>query len=427
MGATAVIGAQWGDEGKGKVVDLLAQRADLVVRYSGGNNAGHTVFNPLGQFSLHLVPVGIFNPQTTCIIGNGVAIDSDVLIGELETLERAGVETDRLLISDRAHLVMPYHVLLDRLEEERLEGRALGTTRRGIGPAYIDKTARRGIRTGDLLETKALYTKLGNALDYVNAVLTRVYEAEAIRLDELYEQCCAWAQRLAPFICQTELVINRALRDHKEVLLEGAQGTLLDLDFGTYPFVTASHPGAGGAYLGAGIGPVRIDHIVGVFKAYCTRVGSGPFPTEMAGPEGDFIRERAHEYGTTTGRPRRCGWFDGPMARLSNLVNGYTSFVLTRLDVLDPLPALQVCTGYRYKHESLDYPPSDSGALSLCEPVYEELPGWQTPTSHIRHFQDMPANAQRYVRRLEEIIGAPVSMLSVGPRRDENIIVRPAL
>ncbi|MDA1095892.1 MAG: adenylosuccinate synthase [Chloroflexi bacterium] len=427
MGATAVIGAQWGDEGKGKVIDLLAENADLVVRYSGGSNAGHTVINHLGEFSLHLVPAGIFNPQTLCVIGNGVALDPDILLGEMDQLEAAGLDTSRLLISDRAHLVLPHHRLIDQLEEERLGNHSLGTTLRGIGPAFSEKTARRGVRVGDLLDREALLGKLEAALGYANRLIQGVYGRDPISLDDLFARCAAWADRLGDRICQTELVINRALRDGKEVLLEGAQGTLLDLDFGTYPYVTSSHPGAGGAYQGAGIGPVRIDRIVGVFKAYCTRVGEGPFPTELHTWEGTHIREVAHEYGATTGRPRRCGWFDAPMARLSNLVNGYTSVILTRLDVLDQLPTLRICTGYRLLGEVLEYPPSDTSVLQRCEPIYEDMPGWQQPTSAFRHIQDLPTRARAYINRLEELIEAPVSMLSIGPRRDENIIVRPAL
>ena len=427
MGATAVIGAQWGDEGKGKVVDLLAERADLVVRYSGGNNAGHTVINHLGEFRLHVVPAGIFNQHTVCVIGNGVAVDPDVLIGEMDQLEAAGIDTARLTISDRAHLVLPYHRLIDRLEEERLGEHAIGTTLRGVGPTFAEKTARRGIRAGDLVDREALLPKLEAALSYANMLITKVYDHEPVSLDELFDQCREWADRLAGRVQQTELLINQALRQGKEVLLEGAQGTLLDLDFGTYPYVTSSHPGAGGAYQGAGIGPVRIDRIVGVFKAYCTRVGEGPFPTELHSWEGDHIREVAHEYGATTGRPRRCGWFDAPMARLSNIVNGYTSVILTRLDVLDQLETINICTGYRLDGQVLDYPPSDTAALVRCEPVLEQVQGWRQPTSDFRHVQDLPANARAYVHRLEELIDAPVSMLSIGPRRDENIIVRPAL
>ena len=427
MGATAVIGAQWGDEGKGKVIDLLAERADYVVRFSGGNNAGHTVINHLGEFRLHLVPAGIFNGQTTCVIGNGVAIDPDVLIGELDELDEAGIDTSRLLISDRAHIVFPHHRLLDGLEENRLDAQAIGTTRRGIGPAFTDKTARRGLRMGDLLDREGLLPKLEGVLEYVNLVLQGVYNHEPIALNEVYELCQRWTDRLEGAIHQTELIINRALQDRKEVLLEGAQGTLLDLDFGTYPYVTSSHPGASSAYQGAGIGPIRIDRIVGVFKVYCTRVGGGPLPTELNDAQGEHIREVAHEYGVTTGRPRRIGWFDVPMARLSNLVNGYTSVILTRLDVLDQLPSIKICTGYKLGNSVIDFPPSGAADLANCVPIYEELPGWQEPTSQFRHIQDLPGNARAYIGRLEELIGAQVSMLSIGPRRDENIIVRAAL
>ena len=427
MGATAVIGAQWGDEGKGKVIDLLAEQADYVVRFSGGNNAGHTVINHLGEFRLHLVPAGIFHSQTICVIGNGVAIDPDVLIGELDELDAAGIDTSRLLVSDRAHIVFPYHRLLDGLEEERLDAHAIGTTRRGIGPAFTDKTARRGLRMGDLLDREGLHAKLEGAIEYANLLLKGVYDHPPVSVEDVYEQCRGWAERLSGGIQQTELIINRALLEQREVLLEGAQGTLLDLDFGTYPYVTSSHPGASSAYQGAGIGPIRIDRIVGVFKVYCTRVGGGPFPTELFDEHGEHIREVAHEYGVTTGRPRRIGWFDAPMARLSNLVNGYTSVILTRLDVLDELKSIKICTGYRLGGQTLDFPPSSSANLAECVPIYEELPGWQEPTSQFRHVQDLPANARAYVARLEEHIQAQVSMLSIGPRRDENIIVRPAL
>ena len=427
MGATAVIGAQWGDEGKGKVIDLLAEQADYVVRFSGGNNAGHTVINPQGEFRLHLVPAGIFNAQTTCIIGNGVAIDPEVLIGEMDQLDAAGIDTSRLLISDRAHIVFPYHRLLDELEEGRLDTNAIGTTRRGIGPAFTDKTARRGLRMGDLLDREGMRAKLETAMEYANLVLTGVYNHPRMSVDDVYGLCRRWAERLSGAIQQTEVIINRALLQQREVLLEGAQGTLLDLDFGTYPYVTSSHPGASSAYQGAGIGPIRIDHIVGVFKVYCTRVGGGPFPTELNDENGNHIREVAHEYGVTTGRPRRIGWFDAPMARLSNLVNGYSSVILTRLDVLDQLETLRICTGYRLGGQTLEFPPSEAGDLAECVPIYEELPGWREPTSEFRHIQDLPRNARAYISRLEELIDAQVSMLSIGPRRDENIIVRPAL
>ena len=427
MGATAVIGGQWGDEGKGKIIDLLAESSDFVVRYSGGNNAGHTVINHLGEFWLHVVPAGIFNRNTQCVIGNGVALDPNILISELDQLGKANIDTSRLLISDRAHIVFPFHRLLDSLEESRLKDRAIGTTKRGIGPTFVDKTARRGVRIGDLLDPANFREKVTEIVEYVNVILEKVYNHEGVDIQELFDLGDEWASRLSDSITQTEMVINSALNENKEVLLEGAQGTLLDLDFGTYPYVTSSHPGVSGAYQGAGIGPVGIDRIVGVFKAYCTRVGAGPFPTELLDDAGEKIRSIGGEYGTTTNRPRRIGWFDVPMARLSNVVNGYTSIILTRLDVLDSIDEIDICTGYTLNGEILEYPPSGTHALQNCEPIYETVKGWNQPTSSVRHFQDLPGNAKLYVERLQELMGVPVSLLSVGPRRDENIIVRPAL
>tara|TARA_B100000029_G_C17602154_1_gene966205 strand:- start:2897 stop:4180 length:1284 start_codon:yes stop_codon:yes gene_type:complete len=427
MGATAVIGGQWGDEGKGKIIDLLAESSDFVVRYSGGNNAGHTVINHLGEFWLHVVPAGIFNENTQCVIGNGVALDPNILISELDQLEKANIDVSRLIISDRAHIVFPFHRLLDSLEESRLQDKAIGTTKRGIGPTFVDKTARRGVRMGDLLDRDNFREKVTEIVEYVNILLEKVYGHEGVDLQELFDLGDEWRSRLSHSITQTEMLIYSALNDNKEVLLEGAQGTLLDLDFGTYPYVTSSHPGVSGAYQGAGIGPVGIDRIVGVFKAYCTRVGAGPFPTELLDDAGEKIRSIAGEYGTTTNRPRRIGWFDVPMARLSNVVNGYTSIILTRLDVLDSMDHIDICTGYKLDGETIDYPPSGTHALDDCEPIYETIEGWNEPTSSVRHFQDLPLNAKLYVERLQELMGVPVSLLSVGPRRDENIIVRPAL
>jgi len=424
VGAIAVIGAQWGDEGKGKIVDLLAAKTNMVVRYSGGTNAGHTVINAYGEFSLHMIPSGIFSEGVVCIMGNGVVVDPTVFMREMESLDFLDITPDRILISDRAHILMPYHVLLDRLEEKRRGKNAIGTTGQGVGPAYIDKTARRGIRVGDLLETESLKGKLEAALDYANLLFKGVYNHPTMPLNDVYDTLCRQAERLVPHIRQTEIVIHEALDNKKTVLFEGAQGTLLDLDFGTYPYVTSSHPTSGGVYEGAGINPQRLEKIVGVFKAYCTRVGAGPFPTRMPLETETYIRELAKEYGATTGRPRSVGWFDGPIARLSNMVNGYTSAVITRLDVLDTLPSIKVCTHYKLHGETLLYPPSDEALLGECEPVYEELPGWGKPTSQVRRFQHLPYEAQRYVRRLEEIIGSPVDLISIGPRREENIVIR---
>jgi len=427
MPVIAVIGAQWGDEGKGKVVDLLAEQAKLVVRFSGGDNAGHTVVNPYGEFRLHLVPSGIFSPQATCIIGNGMVINPSVLIDEIDQLTQRGVDTTRLFISDRAHLIMPYHILLDGLEEELRGGKALGTTRKGIGPAFADKTARLGIRTGDLLDREAFLERLRPILDYKNSILTKVYGANPLSLDEVYSQYCQYGEHLAPYICETSIVLEEALNRDELVILEGAQGTLLDPDFGTYPYTTSSSPLAGGSCLGSGLSPTRINRILAVFKAYCTRVGSGPMPTELKDETGDMIRERAHEYGTTTGRPRRCGWFDAVAARFSTRINGFTGAAITRLDVLDILPSLKVCVGYKLDGKTINYFPGNVAILEKCQPVYEELPGWQAPTSDIRQFERLPELARRYVTRLEELASCPVNIISVGQEREQTIIKKPIL
>jgi len=427
MPVIAIIGAQWGDEGKGKVVDLLAQQAGVVVRFSGGDNAGHSVVNPCGEFKLHLVPSGIFSPKAVCLIGNGVVINPVVLIGEIDELTQRGVDTSRLFVSDRAHLIMPYHILLDGLEEEARGGKALGTTRKGVGPAFTDKAARLGIRTGDLLDKKMLLERLRSVLEYKNAILTKVYGASPLSLDEVYGEYCRYGERLAPYIRETTVMLEEMLGRGELVLLEGAQGTLLDPDFGTYPYTTSSSPLAGGGCLGAGLGPTRIDRILGVFKAYCTRVGAGPMPTEMKDETGDLIRERAHEYGTTTGRPRRCGWFDAVAARFSTRVNGFTGAAVTRLDILDVLPRLKICVGYKLEGKTIDYFPANVAALARCQPVYEELAGWQTPTSDIRRYDQLPLQARRYIARLEELISCPVNLICVGSEREQTIKKTPVL
>jgi len=427
MSVIAVIGAQWGDEGKGKVVDLLAQKARIVVRFSGGDNAGHTVINPYGEFRLHLVPSGIFASQAVCIIGNGVVINPAVLIDEIDQLNQRGVDTSRLFISDRAHLIMPYHTLLDGLEEESRAGKAIGTTRKGIGPAFADKTARLGIRTGDLLDKEGLLERLRPILDYKNIILTKVYGVSPLSLDEVHSQYCQYGERLAPHIRETTLMLEEALDREELILLEGAQGALLDPDFGTYPYTTSSSPLAGGGCLGAGLGPTRINRIVGVFKAYCTRVGSGPMPTELKDEAGNLIREQAHEYGTTTGRPRRCGWFDAIAARFSTRINGFTGAAITRLDILDSFPRLKICTGYELDGQTIDYFPSNIDALEKCQPIYEELPGWQTPTTDIRQYEQLPVKARQYLTRLEELISCPIDIISVGAEREQTITKVPIL
>ena len=425
MPVIAIIGAQWGDEGKGKVVDLLAQKARLVVRFSGGDNAGHTVVNPYGEFRLHLIPSGIFYPHTVCIIGNGVVINPAVLIDEINQLNERGVDTTRLFISDRANLIMPYHILLDGLEEEWRGGKALGTTRKGIGPAFADKAARLGIRAGDLLDKEVLRERLRSILDYKNIILTKIYGVSPLSLDEVYSQYCQYGERLAPYIRETSIMVEEALNREELVLLEGAQGTLLDPDFGTYPYTTSSSPLAGGGCLGAGVSPARISRILGVFKAYCTRVGGGPMPTELKDETGELIRERAHEYGTTTGRPRRCGWFDAVAARFSTRINGFTGVAITRLDILDALARLKICVGYKLDGRTIDYFPGSVADLEKCQPIYEELAGWQTPTNHIRDYEQLPHKARQYIARLEELISCPVNLISVGAGREQTIQVRP--
>jgi adenylosuccinate synthase len=427
MPVIAIVGAQWGDEGKGKVVDMLAQQARMVVRFSGGDNAGHSVINPHGSFKLHLIPSGIFNPEVACIIGNGVVINPKVLIGEMDNLNQRGVTTDNLFISDRANLIMPYHLLLDGLEEEARAGRAIGTTLKGVGPAFTDKAARLGIRAGDLLDRKALRERLSSILDYKNTILTKVYGAEALSLDEVYDQYCQYGDRLATHIDETTLMLDEAVNKGDLVILEGAQGAMLDPDFGTYPYTTSSSPLAAGACLGAGLGPSRLDRAVGVYKAYCTRVGGGPFPTELNDETGELIRERAHEYGTTTGRPRRCGWLDAVAARFSSRVNGLTGAAITRLDILDVLPSLKICVAYELDGKRIDYFPGNIAALARCKPVYEEMPGWQTDTTAIRRFDQLPEAARNYVAKIEELIGCPVNLLSVGPEREQTIEKTPIL
>jgi len=427
MPVIAVIGAQWGDEGKGKVVDLLAEQARVVVRFSGGDNAGHTVINPYGEFKLHLIPSGIFSSQAVCIIGNGMVINPAVLIEEMDQLNQRGVDTSRLFISDRAHLIMPYHVLLDGLEEESRGGKAIGTTRKGIGPAFADKVARLGIRTGDLLDKEVLMERLRLILDGKNTILTKVYGASPLSLDEVYSQYCQYGERLAPYIQETTIMLEEALNREELVLLEGAQGALLDPDFGTYPYTTSSSPLAGGGCLGAGIGPTKLSRIIGVFKAYCTRVGSGPMPTELKDETGDLIREQAHEYGTTTGRPRRCGWFDAIAARFSTRINGFTGAAITRLDILDTFPRLKICVGYKLDGKTIDYFSSNIATLEKCQPIYEELPGWQTPTTGIRQYEQLPVKARQYAARLEELISCPIDIISVGAGREQTIIKVPIL
>jgi adenylosuccinate synthase len=422
MPVVAVIGAQWGDEGKGKMVDMLAEKARYVVRFSGGDNAGHTVVNPHGEFKLRLTPSGIFYKNATSIIGNGVVFNPAVLNAEVDGLNKRGIDTSNLLISDRAHLIMPYHIVIEGLEEEALGSKAIGTTRKGIGPTFADKVARTGIRAGDLLDKAVLRERLTTVLENKNKVLTCVYNAKPLSFDEIYKQYCEYADRWAPRICDTTAVLAAAVERNEPIMLEGAQGFLLDPDFGTYPFATSSSPTAAGACLGSGIPPNKITHILGIFKAFQTRVGAGPMPTELNDETGDAIREKGQEYGTVSGRSRRCGWFDGVAARFSARVNGFDSMAITRLDILDGMPGLKICSGYKLEGKIIDYFPASIQALEKCQPVYEDLPGWDKPTSDIRQFKDLPANAQNYIKRLEKLIGCPVDMISVGRSREQTIV-----
>ncbi|TCP54154.1 adenylosuccinate synthetase [Tamaricihabitans halophyticus] len=423
MPAIVLIGAQWGDEGKGKATDLLGERVQWVVRYQGGNNAGHTVVLPDGQnFALHLIPSGILTPGVTNVIGNGVVVDPEVLLDELSGLEERGVDTDRLMISADAHLIMPYHVAIDKVTERYLGARKIGTTGRGIGPCYQDKVARVGVRVQDVLDEKILRQKVEAALELKNQILVKVYNRKALDPDEVTDTVLAAGERFAHRIADTRLLLNRALEGGETVLLEGSQGTLLDVDHGTYPFVTSSSPTSGGACAGSGIGPGRIGTVIGILKAYTTRVGAGPFPTELHDESGETLRKAGGEFGVTTGRSRRTGWFDAVIARYAARVNGITDFFLTKLDVLSGLESVPVCVGYEVDGFRFDDMPMTQTDIHHAVPIYEELPGWWEDLSECRSFEDLPANARRYVERLEELSGARMSAIGVGPGREQTIV-----
>ncbi len=421
MAVVGVVGGQWGDEGKGKVIDLLAQRAQVVIRSHGGNNAGHTVVNEQGKFALHLVPAGIFNSATVCIVGPGVVLDPGILLEELGELQGRGVDTSGLVISNRAHMVMPYHLLLDRLQEEGRGAGRIGTTGRGIGPAYMDKTARDGLRVGDLLDLDRFRTRLERALAMKNALLTKVYGVEPFQVEPMMASFTEYAARLTPYIKETEPIVRDAIRDGKNILLEGAHGTMLDPDHGTYPYVTSSSPTVAGLCLGGGVGPSALNVAVGVFKAYTTRVGGGPMPTELKDEVGDHLRERGYEFGTTTGRPRRCGWFDAVAGRHSAVVNGFNSIAVTKLDVLDDMAEIKICVAYRLDGRVIDYVPADPDDLERCQPVYETVKGWNSSVAGARAFDDLPVEAVRYLSRLQELLGVEVDVVGVGASRGEVI------
>lgn len=423
MPAIVLVGAQWGDEGKGKATDLLGGRVDYVVRYQGGNNAGHTVVIGDRKFALHLLPSGILTPSVVPVIGNGVVIDPGVLLEEMRGLNEKDVDTSKLVISADAHLITPYHVTLDKVTERFLGKAKIGTTGRGIGPTYSDKIARLGIRVQDLFDPSILRQKVEGALDQKNQVLVKVYNRRAIDVDAMVEQLLDYAEVLRPYVADTALLLNNALDDGKVVLLEGGQGTLLDVDHGTYPFVTSSNPTAGGACTGSGIGPTRISSVVGILKAYTTRVGSGPFPTELFDEDGEALRRIGGEMGVTTGRPRRCGWFDAPIARYATRVNGLTDIFLTKLDVLTGWDRIPVCVAYDVDGVRSDEVPMTQTDFHHAKPIYEYLPGWSEDISTAREFSDLPANARAYVEFLQDVSGTRISAIGVGQDRDATIAI----
>lgn len=421
MPAIVLVGAQWGDEGKGKATDLLGSAVDYVVKFNGGNNAGHTIVIEGEKYALHLLPSGILTPTCTPVIGNGVVIDLAVLFEEIDALEARGVDTSRLLVSANAHIIAPYNRVLDKVNERFLGSRKIGTTGRGIGPTYADKMSRTGIRVQDLFDEKILRQKVEAALEFKNQVLVKIYNRRAIEVDEVLDELLAYAERLRPMVADTSLVLEQALNEGKTVLMEAGQATLLDVDHGTYPFVTSSNATAGGACTGSGIPPTRIDRVIAILKAYSTRVGEGPFPTELHDDLGEFLRKTGAEYGTTTGRPRRCGWVDTVVGRYATRVNGVTDFVITKLDVLTGLDKIPVCVAYDIDGVRHDEMPVNQSDFHHAVPVYEELDGWWEDISECRTFEDLPKKAQHYVLRVEELIGARVSAIGVGPSRDATI------
>ena len=422
MSTVVVLGTQWGDEGKGKVIDYLASEADVVVRGQGGNNAGHSVVVGDQKYALHLIPSGILNPNATNVIGNGVVFDPEGFLKEVEGLKKRGVSVDSVKISDRAHVVFPYHREIDRLAEEARGAEMIGTTKKGIGPCYMDKVERSGIRICDFIDSEIFEPLFRARIAEKNKIIVNIYGGMPLDADEMVARYKGYAEEIKPFVEDTSLLVYSALRHEKKVLLEGAQGTLLDLDYGTYPYVTSSHPTSGGFTIGSGIGPNEISTVVGITKAYTTRVGKGPFVTEQDNETGDRIRVAGNEFGTTTGRPRRCGWLDIVMINYSKRVNGLTCIALMLLDVLTGFETLKICTGYRYRGAVIDAFPASLKMLGECEPVYEELPGWSEDLTGIDSFDALPENARNYVERIEALTGLPVSIVSVGPDRRETIV-----
>ncbi|MGS4845895.1 MULTISPECIES: adenylosuccinate synthase [unclassified Streptococcus] len=423
MTSVVVVGTQWGDEGKGKITDFLSANAEVIARYQGGDNAGHTIVIDGKKFKLHLIPSGIFFPEKISVIGNGVVINPKSLVKELAYLHDEGVSTDSLRISDRAHVILPYHIELDRLQEESKGDNKIGTTIKGIGPAYMDKAARVGIRIADLLDREVFAERLRINLEEKNRQFTKLYDAEALSFDDIFEEYYEYGQQIKQYVTDTSVILNDALDNGKRVLFEGAQGVMLDIDQGTYPFVTSSNPVAGGVTIGSGVGPSKIDKVVGVCKAYTSRVGDGPFPTELFDEVGDRIREVGHEYGTTTGRPRRVGWFDSVVMRHSRRVSGITNLSLNSIDVLSGLDTVKICVAYDLDGERIDHYPASLEQLKRCKPIYEELPGWSEDITGVRHLDELPENARNYVRRVGELVGVRISTFSVGPDRDQTNIL----
>ena len=421
MASVALIGAQWGDEGKGKTIDILASTAEMVVRAQGGSNAGHTVVANGNEYKLRLIPSGILYKDTDCIIGNGCVVHPGVVLKEIESLTSRGVCMDKLYIDARAHVIMPYHITIDTLSEQRRGANDIGTTKNGIGPCYMDKCERIGIRMRDLIDEKVFAEKLKTVLAIKNDIIVKLYGGEPLNFDEIYTEYTAWAKKLAPHVCDTSLLVYNAIKSGKKVLFEGAQGTLLDVDTGTYPFVTSSHPTAGGFSIGSGVGPTLIDEVIGVAKSYITRVGKGPFPTELFDEVGEEIRQKGHEFGTVTGRPRRCGWFDALILKYAVRVNGLTGVAINKLDTLSGLKTVKVCTAYEKDGKIVKDFPADIADLEGCNPIYTELPGWDGDLSLCKTFEELPKTAQDYILFLEKEIDCKIKMIGVGPDRTHNI------
>ncbi len=423
MAVRVVVGTQWGDEGKGKYIDMLAEQSDIIVRFSGGNNAGHTIVANGEKYALHLIPSGILHTSKTCIIGNGVVIDPAVLLKEMKGLNDRGITTDHLLISDRAHLIMPYHIGLDELQENFRGNNSIGTTKRGIGPCYADKIERCGIRMCDLIDKEELIKKVKANLELKNLIIERVYGGKPYDAEAIIEEYLGYAEKLKKYVTDTTSLLGDAIDNDKNILFEGAQANFLDIDFGTYPYVTSSNPIAGGVCTGSGLGPVYINEVYGVLKAYTSRVGAGPFPTEQNNETGDTIRELGWEYGTTTGRPRRCGWLDTVMIKYAAKINGLTALAINHVDTIGKLKEIKLCVGYKYNGQVIKYFPASLNELAKCEPIYEVFEPWDEDISNVKSFDKLPANAQKYLQRIEELVGVKIGLIGVGKDR-EQIIVR---